>query len=125
MLRRAGLDYLHDHLQPEDSIRPKPGNQPLPLAQELERLQQVQGLPIGVCKQEVAERGERRLRPLRRRCPWCCWGGPSRAMLTPLLAPRPLRSLADDGLEHLARLSLSERLPHYLPAPPDTPPRRQ
>ena len=60
LLRHNGLQ-LHCQFQPPSAIRIHPWHQPLPIAQELERLQQVQRLPLGLRKQDVAQRGELRL----------------------------------------------------------------
>ena len=96
LLRHKGR-HLHRQFQLEDSIRIHPWHQPLPIAQQLERLQQVQRLPSGLRKQDVAQGRELRL-PLCSRCCPCCGGliWTVRTPLTPI--PRALCSHACDGI---------------------------
>src|SRR6266487_723482 len=97
---------------PPCSLRIHLWDQPLPIAPQLERLQQVQRLPSSLHKQDVAQRGELRLWLLRRRSLRYCYGGSSSDVLT-LLTLTPCALLPCDGLNELEGLCLAQRLQRH------------
>src|SRR5262249_26120207 len=105
--------YVHSRLQPPGAIRTQPWHQQFLLAQQLERLQQVQGLSARLREQEAAQRGEPRLRLRRRRC--TRRGRQHCGVLTSLPSTaRAPRSLPSDGLHKLECLCLAQRLQQHL-----------
>ena len=60
LLRHDGR-HLYGKLQPPGAIGSQPWHQPFSLAQQFERLQQVQRLPLRLRKQEVAQPDQRPL----------------------------------------------------------------
>src|SRR5205085_3918317 len=77
-----GRGYLLGRLQLPTAIGTQLWYQPLPVPPQLERLHQVQRLPPGLRKQDVAQPEQRPLLFRPGGCPWPDGAGANRPMLT-------------------------------------------
>ncbi len=107
LLLHKSCGHLSGWLQPPAPICTQPWDQPMPVAEQLERFQQVQRLPTRVRKQEVTQHRELRLQC--RTGPWR--GRHIRTVLTLFSSAAGSRlCLSCDGLQELDGLRLAQWL---------------